>query len=63
MLTETRGSVEVLGGTVESVNKGVESGILVYGFEETSGGNGAIVIRVKMVLGEGGGEGTKSLKV
>ena len=45
------------------MNKGVESGILVYGCEETSGGNGAIVIRVKVVLGEGGGEGTNSLKV
>lgn len=56
-LTETGGSIEVVGGTVESENSGLERGILVFGWEETGGGHDAMVIDVEVVLGEGGGEG------
>lgn len=56
-LTEIGGSVEVVGGIVEYVNKGEERGILVCCCQETGGGQGEIVIGVVVVLGDGGGEG------
>lgn len=59
----TLGLVEVVGGTVESMNKGVESGVVDCCYEETGGGQGAFVIGVAVVFGEGGGEGIESLKV
>lgn len=54
---------EVVGGSVETVKIGVERGILVCCDEETGGGNGAMEMGVEVVLGEGGGEGIKSLKI
>ena len=36
-LTVTLGLVEVVGGTVESMNKGVESGVVDCCYEETGG--------------------------
>lgn len=61
-LTETGGSTVIVGGTVESVNKGVDKGMVHWGWEYTGEGHGATVIGVEevVVLGEGGGESKKS---
>lgn len=59
-LNEHLGAEEDWGGIVESVKMGKEIGIVVGGWDDTTGSDAMVIGTKVVVFGEGGGEGTES---